>query len=336
MSSVISILMPFRSAEATLAETLDSIAAQSFSDWELVAVDDGSEDRSAELVRAFSAREGRTALVEQEGVGLVAALNLGLERCAFPLVARMDADDVMHPERLADQRAWLEEHPSHSITGSLVEIISEEPVTEGAREYIRWQNECRTPEEIANDRYVESPLAHPSVMFHRESVLAAGGYRNGDFPEDYELWLRMLERGATISKVPRVLLRWRDSAGRMSRTDPRYSRESFDRLRADYLARDARLCGPREVVFWGAGRRTRPRARHLRERGVAGTAWIDIDPRKIGYRVEGLPVHPPEWLERAERPFVLVYVATHGARDLIAARLAAMGYVLGSDWLPIG
>ena len=336
MSRVISILMPFRDAEASLPETLESIAAQSFADWELVAVDDGSEDRSGEMVRAFAARERRTVLVEPGRVGLVAALNLGLERCSFRLVARMDADDVMHPERLADQRAWLEKHPGHSIAGSLVEIFSEEPVSEGAAEYIRWQNGCRTPEEIANDRYVESPLAHPSVMFHRESVLAAGGYRSGDFPEDYELWLRMLERGATISKVPRVLLRWRDSVGRMSRTDPRYSRENFDRLRAEYLARDARLCGAREVVFWGAGRRTRPRTRHLRDLGIAGTAWIDIDPRKIGYRVEGLPVHPPEWLERAERPFVLVYVATHGARDSIAGRLAALGYVLGEDWLPVG
>jgi hypothetical protein len=150
------------------------------------------------------------------------------------------------------------------------------------------------------------------------------------------LWLRMLERGATISKVPLVLLRWRDSAGRMSRTDIRYSRENFDRLRADFLARDARLRGVREVVFWGAGRRTRPRTRHLRDLGITGTAWIDIDPRKIGNRVEGLPVHPPEWLERDERPFVLVYVATHGARDVIAARLGAKGYVLGEDWLPVG
>lgn len=336
MSGVISILMPFRNAEATLAETLESIAAQSLADWELVAVDDGSEDRSAEVIRAFAVREGRTVLIEQGRVGLVAALSFGLERCAFPLVARMDADDVMHPERLADQRAWLEKHPSQSIVGSLVELFSEEPVSEGAAEYIRWQNGCRTPAEIANDRYVESPLVHPSVMFHQESVLGVGGYRSGDFPEDYELWLRMLERGTTISKVPRVLLRWRDSAGRMSRTDPRYSRENFDRLRAAYLARDSRLRGNREVVFWGAGRRTRSRIRHLRERGITGTAWIDIDPRKIGNRVEGLPVHPPEWLARAERPFVLVYVATHGARDLIATRLAAMGYVRGEDWLPVG
>lgn len=328
--------MPFRNAEATLAETLESIAAQSFSDWELVAVDDGSEDGSAGMIRAFAGHEGRTELIAPGHVGLVAALNLGLARCAFPLVARMDADDVMHPDRLGEQKAWLDEHDGHAVVGSLVELFSAEPIADGSLEYLRWLNGCRTPAEIADERYVESPLAHPSVAFRRDAVVDAGGYREGDFPEDYELWLRMLEREATISKVPRVLLRWRDSAGRLSRTDERYSRENFDRLRADYLSRDGRLVGSREVVFWGAGRRTRPRARYLRERGIAGSAWIDIDPNKIGHRVEGLPVHPTEWLAKADRPFVLVYVAAHGARELIAARLSALGYARGSDWLPVG
>jgi len=93
----------------------------------------------------------------------------------------------------------------------------------------------------------------------------------------------------------------------------------------------------REVVVWGAGRRSRLRARLAMERGIRPAAWIDIDPHKIGHRVWSLPVHPPEWLAaRDPRPFILVYVNNHGARDLIAARLKEMGYRAGDDWLGVG
>jgi hypothetical protein len=163
-----------------------------------------------------------------------------------------------------------------------------------------------------------------------------GGYADGPFPEDYELWLRMHHAGLRMAKLARVLLLWRERDDRASRVDPRYAREAFDQLRARFLARDWRLRGGRDLVIWGAGRKTRLRARHLIEQGIRPHAWIDIDPRKIGHRVWELPVHPPEWLNRQPRPFVLVYVTTHGARDLIAGWLAQWGYQVGEDYLAVG
>jgi hypothetical protein len=195
-----------------------------------------------------------------------------------------------------------------------------------------------TPEEIAGEIYNEAPVAHPSVMFRRDPIRAAGGYRDGEFPEDYELWLRLHERGLAIGKCPEVLLYWRERPDRTSRTDLRYERTAFDRLRARYLARDPRVvAGDRPVVIWGAGRRTRQRARHLIEHGIGVRAWIDIDPRKIGREAGGLPVHEPGWLDSATpRPFVLVYVRNYGAPELIAARLLSMSYEPRRDWLPVG
>lgn len=332
----VSIVLPFRDEAAYLPGCLASIRAQTLDDWELLAVDDGSMDASAALVRAAAEEDERIRLLQPGRVGLVAALNRGIAEARAPLVARMDADDVMDADRLRAQAAWMDAHPEIGLAATQVELFPAEAVQGGYAEYVRWQNAVLTPATVADEIYVESPFAHPTVMVRREVLGRVGGYAEGPFPEDYELWLRMHAAGVRMGKVPRVLLRWRERPARTSRTDPRYARAAFDRLRARFLAEDARVRGGREVVVWGAGRRTRLRARLLMDAGIRPSAWIDVAPGKIGHRVWGLPVHPPAWLDRAPRPFVLVYVAAHGARDLIAAALAEMGYARGADFLAVG
>lgn len=328
--------MPFRDAAETLPECLDSIVGQSLQEWELVAIDDRSTDASAAIIEALAVRDGRVRLVRAAAPGLVAALNRGIAESRAPLIARMDADDVMHRERLAEQVAFLDARPDVDVVGCQVELFPDERVLAGYREYIRWQNCCVTEDDISEEIYVESPLAHPSVVMRRDSLIAAGGYREGAFPEDYELWLRLHAAGRRMAKLPRVLLRWRERDARMSRVDPRYAREAFDVLRASYLTRDPRLAAARDVVIWGAGRRSRQRAELLIARGVSPVAWIDIDPRKTGRIVRGIPVHPRAWLERSPRPFVLVYLTAHGARDEAAAWLGSHGYERGRDWIGVG
>lgn len=329
--------MPVRDAAPTLRACLESIAAQTFTDYELVAVDDGSRDDSARILTAAADRDRRIRVLRQPATGLVAALNAGLAACRFDLVARMDADDRMHPERLRLQRDAMVADPGLAVLGSRVALLPGAATARGLVEYLRWQNGCVTPEAIANDLYVESPFAHPSVMFRAPVVAAAGGYRDGPFPEDYDLWLRLAQRGARMAKRPEVLLEWRDLPGRLSRTDPRCAREAFDRLRAHYLARDPRVRAAREgVCFWGAGRRTRRRVAHLLREGVRPRIWIDVDPRKIGNVIEGARVVAPAGLRALERPFVLSYVANHGARDDIARALTRQGLEAGRDFLSVG
>lgn len=336
MNPAVSIVLPFRNAEATLEECLASISRQTLRDWELIAVDDGSEDGSAQLLLAAAARDPRIRVAQPGRVGLVGALNEGLRRARAPFIARMDADDVMHEERLAAQSEYLGRHPEIAVVGSRVEIFPAERLRAGYLEYLRWQNACVTSEEIATNIYVEAPLAHPTVMFRRHIIQDLGSYREGEFPEDYELWLRLITAGKRIAKLPRVLLRWRDAEDRASRRHSRYRRDAFDRLRARYLASDVRLRRDRALVIWGAGRKTRLRVRYVLERGLQPAAFIDVDPSKIARPVWGVPVRPPEWLAREPRPFVLVYVTNHGARDRIAAKLAEMGYQAGRDFLCVG
>jgi GT2 family glycosyltransferase len=332
----VSILMPFHNAEATIDAALASIRRQRRGDFELLAVDDGSTDSSPARVAALARDDQRLRLLSPGRLGLVGALNHGLAAARAPLLARMDADDLMHPDRLGLQLAALAERPELALLACRVAMFPWRDVRAGYREYLRWQNDVLSPADVAANIYVEAPFAHPAVVFRRAAVVALGGYHDGPFPEDYELWLRMHQAGLPMAKLPRVLLAWREGAGRHSRSDPRYGREAFDRLRAEYLAADPRLQSGRPLAYWGSGRRTRLRAAHLIGRGFPPSAWIDIDPDKIGWHIAGVPVHPPAWLGQAPRPFVLVYVTSHGAREHITPILRRLGYRPGDDYLFVG
>lgn len=336
--------MPVRNAVDTLDECLDSIAQQSFKHYEILVIDDGSSDGSVELVSRWAERDARVKLLTQPPLGLVAALNRGLSEAQTPLIARMDADDVMYPERLARQIAFLMDHPQIDLVATQVRLFPDEQIQAGYAEYVRWQNSCLSPEEISEEMFVESPVAHPSVMFRREVVCALGGYREGDFPEDYDLWFRLMQSGHRMAKLAEVLLDWRESEGRLSRIDPRCSREAFDRLRVNYLAShlNNHLHGDdelkrRPLVYWGAGRKTRRRSNLLIEKGFTPAVWVDIDERKIGNVLQGVSIVSPDWLgNQTKKPFVLSYVVNHGARDDISQCLQAMGYRRGDDYLMVG
>jgi len=332
----VSLVIPFRNAQDTLSECLDSLQQQTLRSFEALLVDDGSGDGSQELVRARARADGRLRLFSPGRVGLVAALNLGIAHSRAALIARMDADDIMHPDRLRQQAEYLRISPDIALAGCQVELFPRNVVRAGYREYARWQNGCVDPEDIAANIFVESPLAHPSVMMRRAALESAGGYADGPFPEDYDLWLRLHESGHRMGKVASVLLSWRERPDRTSRVDSRYSRDAFDRLRTRYLGRDPRLRSGRDIVVWGGGRPTRLRARLLMDQGVRFAAWVDINPRRIGKTIWGLPVHPPERLDRSPKPFVLVYVTSHGARDEIACVLDGIGYRRGRDYLCVG
>jgi glycosyltransferase involved in cell wall biosynthesis len=329
----VSVLLPVRDALPTLETCLWSLQRQTLEQFEVVAVDDGSIDGSGELLDGWAANDRRIRVFHQAADGLVAALNLGLARCSAPLVARMDADDVSHPRRLSLQVAYLAQHPNVGVVSCLVQHFPRRGVGHGFRIYEAWLNSLRNHEQMARERFIESPLAHPSAMVRRQVLLRAGGYHDMGWPEDYDLWLRLFDAGVRFAKVERPMFFWREHDRRLTRRDPRYAPVAFLRCKAHYLARGP-LAAADRVVVWGAGPTGRALSRWLIDEGVGIAAFIDIDPDKIGRRARGRPIEPPERLGRllTPRTKVLAAVGSRGARKLIRERLNAFELKEGADY----
>jgi len=332
----VSIVLPFRNEARYLTECLRSIQNQSLSQFVLLGIDDGSEDTSADIFRAFSSQDQRFRLVSSSRMGLVAALNLGLSQATSQYIARMDGDDLMHPKRLQKQVDFLDHNPDISVLGCQVELMQPEQGSRGLTDYLHWLNQPYTPSQIAHEIYVESPMAHPSVMFRKQAVEAHGHYLDGDFPEDYELWLRWHTAGLQFARLPECLLKWRDRTDRTSRCDLRYSKPAFERIRSHYLARDQRLHQNRPILIWGAGQQARKRVRLIVDSGIEIKAWIDVDPKKIGRELWQKPIIPPQAIKQYPNCFILNYVNNQGARTEIEQYLAAIALQKGQDYLSVG
>jgi glycosyltransferase involved in cell wall biosynthesis len=326
---LVSVLMPYRNAAATIEEAAASILSQEGVALELVAVDDGSRDDGAERMRALAARDARVVLVQGEGRGIVPALMRGLAVAQGGVVARMDSDDVALPGRLARQVEALAGDPRLGAVGTRVATIGVD--REGMRRYVAWQNGVVDAADHARDIFVEAPLCHPSVALRREALDAVGGWHDPPWPEDYDLWLRLDAAGCHLAKVPEVLLHWRLHPGSLTVTDSRYSPDRIREAKAFYLAPRLAARG-RPVAVWGAGPTGKRLARALEAHGVRAQRFVDIDPRKIGRTTRRAPIVPPEALVRGE-DMVVVAVGVRGARELVRAHLVAREFVEGADFV---
>jgi len=280
-STLVSVLVPVRDGEAYLDEALGSLATQTHEHLEVIVVDDGSKDASGAVAHGWARRDPRFRVVRQEPRGFVAASQRACAEARGAYLAAMGADDVARPRRLELQLAGLREEGLDACGGG-VRYFPE--ATEGLRRYEGWLNSLTTLERARRDLFVECPIGHPT-LFARAGAIS---YRPVDWPEDYDLVLRLWAAGGRFRNIEEVVLDWRDHPGRLARTDERYSLTAFARCRVHYLRRHV-LRG-RPAVVWGSGPVGKLHARALLEAGVAVTAFVDVDERKIGKRIYGIPV----------------------------------------------
>jgi len=326
----VSILLPFRNAAVTLDAAIASIVAQSFSEWKLLLVDNASTDASTAIGERWSGHDPRIELLHEPRIGIAHALNTGLTNTTAPYIARMDADDIGHPERLAKQLAYMETHREVGVLGTRTSFATTVRKSSGMRWFVDWQNAIMTPHEHYVKRFVDAPLAHPTVMFRRELVKLHGGYSTDPLPEDHEQWLRWMDAGVRFAKLPEELLTWHDHDARLSRTHPNYSVDAFFTTKAKWLAKwMARKLNGRPVIIAGTSGLCRERARLLEANGIHVHAFTDVRPRKV----PGGAFIPHDELPPSGEAFVVSFISQRGTGDRIATFLASRGLIEGADFI---
>ena len=332
----VSILLPCYNTGSTLDEALESLAAQTYSDFEAICVNDGSTDHTSRILESRRKKDSRFQVIQANHGGVVQAANLGLEFCRAPVILRFDADDRCHPQRVELQRKYLQDHPEIAVVGSLVKGFPEDQIGEGFRLYYDWLNSLVTHQEITQGIFVESPLANPSSAFRRSWIQDLGGYQDQGWPEDYDLWLRFYLAGARFAKVPEVLLEWREHPERLTHTDSRYSLENFLRAKAHYIAKGPAR-GRDGIFIWGAGMTGRRLSKHLVREGLELAGFVDPDPKKIGKTRRGISILSKEELGASwgnyQHPILFTAVRARAAGPLIRASLEELNLVEGRDWL---
>ena len=258
----------------------------------------------------------------------MAALERGRAEAKGQYLARLDSDDCTRPGRVQAQVAALEAEPSLSVVGGKVGLHPEQRLPpEGMRWYLAWLNQLQHPR---RELLVESPVAHPAVMMRAIDVERVGGYRDFQGPEDYDLWLRLVQAGGHIRNLDQEVVWIRDHGFRLTRVDPRYSLAAFRRTKMEWVRTELLKPGQR-IVVWGGGRTGRPWIRWLMDQQCDLVAVLDL---KSGGSRYGIPVFPTEAIADLSVDLLLVAVGARGARSLIREMLSTLRPDLteGQDW----
>lgn len=252
---MISIVLPVKNGGHYLTQAIHSLQTQTFSDFECWVIDDHSSDgASKKLFNTLGHNDSRFKLIDNTGAGIIDALNTGLLHAKRPFIARMDADDIAHPERLAQQFDYLQQHPQVDFCATQIAFFSEQgAIQQGLNLYQEWINSLCDHADIVENMFVECTLPHPSFMLRRTALEKIGHYQDHGWPEDYDLVLRAYIAGLQFGKPNKILLQWRDHQQRLSRTaskqQQRYSKQQFFAAKAYYFAQSQ--YAQRKIVIWG-------------------------------------------------------------------------------------
>lgn len=244
MSPRVTVLMSVYNGERFLRESIDSVLAQTFRDFELLLINDGSSDGSRAIL-ADRASDARIRIIDNErNIGLTASLNAGLAAARGEYVARHDADDVAAPTRLEKQVRALDERPEIAVLGTAVRTIDEHGRQLRSTAFPR----CTTPISIRWQLLFEPPFAHSSVMFRRSVVFEMlGGYdERYRTSQDFELWSRVARTHA-LSNLPEALIDFRSHGGSVS---ARYTTEGIEKVRETLRTNMIATLGPGDYEPW--------------------------------------------------------------------------------------
>jgi len=329
--AVVSVLLPFYQHDNELDTAIQSVLAQSFPGFELLLINNNANSRAADIAAKWAGHDNRIRILYEEKQGIAYALNKGLAHAQAEWIARMDADDIAHPERLEKQLAFASQNPGIDVIATQTSFTSKIERAEGYARFVDWQNSIITPEQHAMMRFRESPVAHPTVIFRYGLIKQHGFYSTEALPEDYELWLRWFDQGVRFYKLPEKLLTWNDHAGRLSRIHENYSKEAFFVTKIKYMARwlSRSIPGHKKIIVCGAGKIGRKRAELLQKHGIDIYGYTDVKNRR-NRQIRFIPI---DQIRDPEKWFVINFIGKRGVPEEISRHFSDLGFIEAIDFI---
>jgi glycosyltransferase involved in cell wall biosynthesis len=332
--------MPVRNDASVVAKCLDDIAKQSFENYELLIVDDGSTDETPQLLEKAKGRDARVRIIQTSANGIVSALNIGLAECKGDFIARMDADDRMKKTRLAKQLQFMQENPELDLIGCRVEGFTDfGTFPESGIQYQSWSNSLMFHEQIERDLFAESPIVHPSFFATKVLFNKIGGYSENPWAEDYDVILRAYGKGAKFGKHPEILLRKYHAPGRLSRRESMYKRPAMFDAKINFLLEFGLLKNRRGVLIVGSGPTGRQAAQSFEKRKVKLFGFVDNRQGPPERQVKGRPawgfpdLPPTEFLQQFRDVLIVLAIGNAEGQRAFSELLLKNSFIENHDFV---
>ncbi|WP_440894787.1 glycosyltransferase [Amphibacillus sp. Q70] len=317
---ILSVIMPVYNASEYLAESIESILTQTFSQFDFYLIDDGSIDDSLDIIKKYQQKDHRIRIISRENKGVAYSLNEALALSNSTYIARMDADDISFANRFEEQISYLEDNPNIDVLGTKIVGIGDFNLSE------RNEVEKRYGIEIGSNQLLRDNLiCHPSVMMRRSFINAMNGYSHQyQYAEDYDLWIRGVKGGFTLQNLQKELLQYRmhPSSIVSKNTENHHVLKDLINIRLDFFA-DMLFSKDFSYIIWGAGTGGQI-ALEILKRRFNNCHFIGfIDGYKQGNFLNN-KVYSPEALKKLD--FDYCFTATTPGKVLAEKSLVELGF----------
>ena len=319
-SPKVSIVMAAKDTAPYLADCLDSILAQSYSNWELIAINDHSSDDTGKLLSSYAERDDRIKYHNSDRPKLIPSLKFGYQFVTGELINRMDSDDMMPSDKLATMvKHWQQHGKCHVIAGGTKHFVDEGEVGGGFIRYEEWLNEVARENKHDEEIYTECVIPSHCWLMHKEDFDSIDGFEPEVYPEDYDLCFRIYRSPLKVVGIDKVLHHWRDRTNRISRTWEEYKDNRYFDLKLDYFLQIDRDPS-RPLVLWGAGRNGKDLAKRLKQRDVP-FEWACENQNKVGHNIYSVILQSIDDVASMTYPQIIIAVSSPDGKLEIKSQL---------------
>lgn len=313
---LVSIIMAAKDTAPYLPKCIDSIIRQTYKNWELIAINDHSSDRTPDILKWYAEKDNRIKVVYSKRQKLIPALKEGYAQATGELINRMDSDDYMPDDKLeALVSEWQKYGKGHVIAGGTEHFVDKGEVGDGFRRYERWLNAVARHEKHYQEIYQECVIPSHCWIIHKDDFDVVDGFNPEIYPEDYDLCFRFYKQKLEVHGIDKVLHYWRDRSDRISRTWEEYKDNRYYDMKLRYFYQIDRDRN-RPLLLWGGGKNGKDLAKLLLEEEDT-FRWICDNDRKVGKDVYGIKMEHFTALPSMGKPQIIVAVASPDDKKII-------------------